>query len=213
MVWTRSSFFPCCGVWRWTANRSTGQELPQLQLCSAISEREHWTQTRDQEDQAENSVVFLLLTSFRATPVLRGHLGRGDKELTFSKGKRGERQMDRGRGRGETDGWRGKGEVREKAVSSAEAKAVLQIQTHLLSYKVKWKGQECEPCLLNEKQNCSNGLVFTICTKHTESQCHRYIQNTQPYLKNRNRWEHGYTHWSLGGITGLTVTFLVRVSG
>lgn len=71
--------------------------------------------------------------------------------------------MDRGRGRGETDGWRGKGEVREKAVSSAEAKAVLQIQTHLLSYKVKWKGQECEPCLLNEKQNCSNGLVFTIC--------------------------------------------------
>lgn len=86
--------------------------------------------------------------------------------------------MDRGRGRGETDGWRGKGEVREKAVSSAEAKAVLQIQTHLLSYKVKWKGQECEPCLLNEKQ-----------------------------------WEHGYTHWSLGGITGLTVTFLVRVSG
>lgn len=116
MVWTRSSFFPCCGVWRWTANRSTGQELPQLQLCSAISEREHWTQTRDQEDQAENSVVFLLLTSFRATPVLRGHLGRGDKELTFSKGKRGERQMDRGRGRGETDGWRGKGEVREKAV-------------------------------------------------------------------------------------------------
>lgn len=78
-------------------------------------------------------------------------MGRGDKELTFSKGKRVERQMDRGRGRGE---------VREKAVSSAEAKAVLQIQTHLLSYKVKGKGQECEPCLLNEKQNCSNGLVF-----------------------------------------------------
>lgn len=140
--------------------RSTGQELPQLQLCNAISEREDWTHTRDQEDQAENSVVFLLLTSFRATLVLRGHLGRGDKELTFSKERRGERQMDRGRGRGETDGWRGKGEVREKAVSSAEAKAVLQIQTHLLSYKVKWKGQECEPCLLNEKQNCSNGLVF-----------------------------------------------------
>lgn len=66
-------------------------------------------------------------------------MGRGDKELTFSKGKRGERQMDRGRGRGETDGWWGKGEVREKAVSSAEAKAVLQIQTYLLSYKVKWK--------------------------------------------------------------------------
>lgn len=84
--------------------------------CAVPFQRENTTQTRDQEDQAENSVVFLLLTSFRATPVLRGHLGRGDKELTFSKGKRGERQMDRGRGRGETDGWRGKGEVREKAV-------------------------------------------------------------------------------------------------
>lgn len=107
MVWTRSSFFPCCGVWRWTANRSTGQELPQLQLCSAISEREHWTQTRDQEDQAENSVVFLLLTSFRATPVLRGHLGRGDKELTFS------------RGRGERDRWT-EGEEGERQTDGGE---------------------------------------------------------------------------------------------
>lgn len=77
--------------------------------------------------------------------------------MTFSKGKRGERQTGR----------EGEGREREKAVPSAESKAVLQIQTHLC-YKTKWKGQECGPCLPNENK-IAPFLFFTICTKHIAS--------------------------------------------
>lgn len=87
--------------------RSPSEELPQLQLCDTTSEREGWTQTRDQDGHFSTANFF------------EGTWTEGTK-LTFSKGKRGERQ---------TDGGRGRGEVREKAVPSVEAKAVLQIQT------------------------------------------------------------------------------------
>lgn len=47
--------------------RSTSQELPELQLCNTISEREDWTQTRDQEDQAEIKCHFSTVNFFEGT--------------------------------------------------------------------------------------------------------------------------------------------------
>lgn len=62
---------------------------------------------------------------------------------------------------------------------------------------MKWKRQECGPYLPNEK-NCSNGF-FTICTKNIAGQCHRYIQNTQQYLKNKQEqmgtWLYSLEFW------------------
>lgn len=117
-------------------------------------------------------------------------MGRGNKEMSFSKGKREERQTGR----------EGEGRERER-----ERKLFL-LQNLRLSckyrhtgYKTKWKGQECGPCLPNEnkiapfffffynmyKAHCK--LVPQIHTKHTI------------FKKNRNRWEHGSAHWSLVG--------------
>lgn len=115
MVWTRpclsfrlgAQVAPYCGVWGWTANLEALVRNCHSCSCAILLQGE-----KAGLRLGTRTVIFLLLTSSRA-------LGQGTK-LTFSKGKRGERR---------TDGGRGRGEVREKAVPSVEAKAVLQIQT------------------------------------------------------------------------------------
>lgn len=131
-----------------------------LQLCESLSEREDWTRTRGQEDQAENIQCRFSTANLISEQRLffKGHLSRRNRGDFFS----GEevRETDKGR--------EGRGERERKLFLLQNLKAVLQIWTHLC-YKMKWKGQECGPCLPNEKLNCSDGFFFFL---------KQYVQNT-----------------------------------